>query len=111
MQGTSLFYASKALLSSNGILVINLWGNDEDLFKKIAWEMGTAFDWQILFLPVKGLGNIIGLAFATDNPRFSMKELRARAKLLDEQYQIEFLDFIKDLKRNNSSVLKRVIPT
>jgi len=111
MKGSKLFYSGKSLLSDKGILAINLWGNDKELFKQIAWEMGTVFDWQILFLPVRGRGNIIGLAFAADNPNFSMKSLRARAKLLDEQYHIEFLDFIKDLKRNNSSVLKRVIPT
>ena len=40
---------------------------------------------------------------------FSMKALKARAKQLDEQYQIEFIDFIKDIKRINGSVLKRVI--
>jgi len=109
MQGATLFEACKTLLSDKGMLVINLWGNDKELFQQIAWEMGTVFNWKILFLPVRGRGNIIGLAFAEGHPDFSMKELRAKAKLLDEQYQIEFLNFIKDLKRNNSSVLKRVI--
>lgn len=109
MQGSTLFAACKTLLSNKGLLVINLWGNEKELFQQIAWEMGTVFEWKILFLPVRGRGNIIGLAFAEGHPDFSMKALRLRAKQLDEQYQIEFLNFIKDLKRNNSSVLKRVI--
>ena len=109
IQGSALFSACKTLLSDKGMLVINLWGNDKDLFQQIAWEMGSTFEWKILFLPVRGRGNIIGLAFAKGHPDFSMKALRLRAKQLDDQYQIEFLNFIKDLKRNNSSVLKRVI--
>lgn len=109
MQGTTLFSACETLLSNKGILVINLWGNDKELFQQIVWELGTVFEWRVLFLPVRGRGNIIALAFAEGHPDFSMKALRMRAKQLDEQYQIEFLNFIKDLKRNNSSVLKRVI--
>jgi len=109
MQGVSLFAACKELLTDEGLLVINLWGTEKELFKQIAWEMGTTFNWKILFLPVRGRGNVIGLAFAEGHSKFSMKELRQRAKDLEEQYQIEFLDFIKDLKRNNASVLKKVI--
>lgn len=106
MQGVSLFAACKELLTEEGLLVINLWGTEKDLFKQIAWEMGTTFNWKILFLPVRGRGNVIGLAFAEGHSKFSMKALRQRAKELEEQYQIEFLNFIKDLKRNNASVLK-----
>jgi hypothetical protein len=60
------------------------------------------------FIP-RGRGNVIAIAFADGVDIFSMKALRARARQLDEQYQIEFIDFIKDIKRNNGSVLKRVI--
>jgi len=109
MQGISLFSACKELLTDQGLLVINLWGTNKDLFKQISWEMDTTFDGKLLFLPVRGRGNVIAIAFAGGVETFSMKALRARAKQLDEQYQIEFLDFIKDLKRNNSKALKRVI--
>ncbi len=109
IQGISLFAACKELLTDDGMLVINLWGTNKELFKQIAWEMGVTFNWKLLFLPVRGRGNVIGIAFAEGHSEFSMKALRLRARQLDEQYQIEFLDFIKDLKRNNSSVLSRVI--
>jgi len=109
MQGVSLFAGCKELLTDEGILVINLWGTEKELFKQIAWEMGMTFNWKILFLPVRGRGNVIGLAFSEGHSKFSMKELRRRAKNLEEQYQIEFIDFVKDLKRNNASVLDRVI--
>lgn len=109
MQGINLFSACKELLTQEGILVINLWGTNNELFRQLTWEMGTTFNWKLLFLPVRGRGNVIAIAFAEGIDVFSMKALRARAKALDEQYQIEFIDFIKDIKRNNGSVLNRVI--
>lgn len=109
MQGINLFSACKALLTDEGLLVINLWATKDEQFKQLTWELGTTFNWKLLFLPVRGRGNVIAIAFAEGVDVYSMKALRARAKQLDEQYQIEFIDFIKDIKRNNGSVLKRVI--
>ena len=109
MQGMKLFSACKELLTDNGLLVINLWGTNQDLFRQLSWEMGTTFNGKVLFLPVRGRGNVIAIAFADGVGTFSMKALRARAKQLDEQYQIEFTDYIKDIKRNNGRILNRVI--
>lgn len=109
MQGINLFSACKELLTDDGLLVINLWGSKDDLFKQLTWDMGTTFNWKLLFLPVRGRGNVIAIAFAEGVDSYSMKALRARARQLDEQYQIEFIDFIKDIKRNNGSVLNQVI--
>ncbi|WP_428354916.1 spermine synthase [Methyloprofundus sp.] len=109
MQGVSLFAACQQLLTQQGMLVVNLWGTNKDLFKQISWEMGTIFDWKVLYLPVRGRGNVIAIAFADGVGTYSMKALKTRAKQLDEEYHIEFIDFIKDLQRNNSKELKRVI--
>jgi len=109
VQGINFFSACKELLTEEGMLMINLWGTNADLFQQMAWEMGTTFNWKVLFLPVRGRGNIIGIAFAEGVGKFSLQALRKKAVLLEEQYQIEFPDFVKDLKRNNASILKRVI--
>lgn len=109
MQGMSLFSACKELLTDDGLLVINLWGTNNDLFRQLSWEMNTVFNERIIFLPVRGRGNVIAIALADGLGIFSMKALKVRAKQLDEQYQIEFTDFIKDIKRNNGKGLNRVI--
>ncbi|WP_230987882.1 spermine synthase [Bathymodiolus japonicus methanotrophic gill symbiont] len=109
MQGINLFSACKQLLTDEGLLVINLWGTSKELFKQISWEMDVVFQGKVLFLPVRGRGNIIAIAFAGGGDQYSMRALKLRARLLEEQYQIEYIDFLKDLKRNNSKELKRVI--
>jgi spermidine synthase len=106
----AFFDACQALLKDDGILVINLWGGTSNpLFQSAALWLGRAFDWKILFLPVIGRGNIIGLAFKSPMPTVTAKTLRLRAALLEQQYQIDFPAFLRDLKKHNASTLKQVI--
>lgn len=106
----AFFDACQALLKDDGILVINLWGGTSNpAFQSAALWLGRAFDWKILFLPVIGRGNIIGLAFKSSLPTMTLKSLRARAARLEQQYQIDFPGFLKDLKKHNASTLKQVI--
>ena len=105
----NFFDGCRTLLKDDGLLAINLWGTNKDLFQQVAWNMGRVFEWKILFLPVRKRGNIIGFAFRENARKYTMKELRAKAKQLEDQYQIEFPVFVKDFKRNNTSVLDKVI--
>lgn len=106
----AFFDAGKAVLKKDGILVINLWGGTGNpLFQQIALWLGQVFDWKILFLPVQGRGNIIGLAFNEASPVYSMKALRDKALALEQRYQIEFTTFLKDFKKHNSSTINQII--
>jgi spermidine synthase len=106
----AFFDACKALLKKDGMLVINLWGGTSNpMFQQVALWLGRTFDWKILFLPVKGRGNIIGLAFNEDAPLHSMKDLRTRAIVLEQLYQIEFISYLKDIAKHNSSVINNSI--
>ena len=92
------------------MLVINLWGGiNKPLFQQTALWLGRTFSWKILFLPVKDLGNIIGLAFNEDAPLHSMKDLRTRAIILEHLYQIEFITFLKEIAKHNASVINNTI--
>lgn len=101
----------KALLTNNGLLIINLWGTDKALFQQVSWNIGLTFDKRMLFLPVRGRGNIIGFAFGEAMEKATMKQLIDKAKQLEQRYQLEFPTFVQDFKRNNASVLNRVIKT
>lgn len=106
----AFFDACKVLLKKDGMLVINLWGGiNKPLFQQVALWLGETFDWRILFLPVKGRGNIIGLAFNKEAPLPSMKDLRTRAIILEQIYEIEFISYLKEIAKHNSSVLNKSI--
>ena len=108
----AFFDACKALLKKDGILVINLWGGTTNLeFQQVSQWLGCVFNWQVIFLPVRDRGNIIALAFNDYSPLYSLKESRANALALEQQYQIEFPTFLKDLKKHNTSTFNKVIKT
>ena len=107
---SELFFDNcRTLLTKDGMLVINLWGTDKDLFKQVSWNIGRVFGWRMLFLPVRGRGNIIGFAFGEACTKPSMKALLAKADQLEQQYQLEFPTFMQDFKRNNSTAINRII--
>lgn len=107
--GEAFFDGCKALLKRDGLLAINLWGTDKALFQQVAWQLGRVFDWRVLFLPVRGRGNVIGFAFNAGIENPTMKDLKIRAQRLEQQYCLEFPTFVQDIKRHNNKVLTRVI--
>lgn len=98
----------RTLLKDDGFLVINLWKSNNDLFQHISWNIGRAFNWQVLYLPVRKRGNMIGFAFKDKTPECTIKELRQKALQLEQHYPFEFSNFVKDIKRNKHSVLEKV---
>ncbi len=105
----AFFDACKALLKNNGILVINLWGSEKPLFEQVAFWMERVFNQKILFLPVQGKGNVIGLAFSDNCPLYSLKDLRPKALHLENQYQIEFPYFLREIGRHKSGFIDNII--
>lgn len=104
------FIASQAVLKPDGILVINLWGgNDNLLFLRCRAWLKTIFKQRVLFLPVKNRGNVIALVFAEQLKFPSLKQLREQADALEQLYQIEYNTFLKDLKKNNAQTFKQFI--
>lgn len=104
------FDACKMVLKKDGILVINLWGgNDNPLFTQCAEWLDCTFNQKILFLPVRERGNVIAFAFNEDAPVFILKQLRQHALALEQDYQIEFPTFLKDLKKYNSRRFSQLI--
>lgn len=97
------------LLTAQGLLIINLWATDKDLFQQVSWYLSRVFAERVVFLPVRNRGNSIGFAFANGMQKYSMKTLTIIAKQLEQRYQLEFSSYLQDLKRHNASVINRVI--
>jgi spermidine synthase len=99
----------KTLLAKDGLLIINLWGTDKDMFQQVSWNMGRIFQQRMLFLPVRTRGNVIGFAFGEHMHKPTFKDLIQKAKLLEQRYQLEYLLFLQDFKRHNPNALTRVL--
>lgn len=106
---TAFFDSCKTLLTNDGLLVMNLWGSNRALFEQIQWNLQQVFSDRLLFLPVRGRGNVIGFAFNEKFPKSDLKQLRIRALELEKNYQLEFPDFVTDLKKYNPDTFHRVI--
>jgi len=107
----TFFDNCRTLLTKNGLLIINLWATDTEMFQQVNWNMNRIFNQRILFLPVRNRGNSIGFAFGEAKPKLGLHELILKAKMLELRYQLEFPTYLQDLKRTNATVINRVIKT
>lgn len=109
LSNIAFFDDCSALLKDDGMLIMNLWDTDKDLFATYCDWLNSAFQERVLFLPVNDYDNIIALAFNKGAPRYSLKALRSKAEALEPIYGIEFSNFLKTLIKSNPRVINRVI--
>lgn len=109
LNNMAFFDACKTLLKPDGILIINLWDTNKSLYETYREWLNQAFNSKILCLPVRTRGNVICFAFNDGTPYYSLTELRSRAKLLEQRYQIDFTRYLKELCRQNPLTLNFVI--
>jgi spermidine synthase len=97
-----------AALTPDGMLVVNLWGSDK-LFDVYFRRIEASFDGLVLSMPTGRMSNIIVFGFkrSPGNPRW--QELRERAKCLEAEYGLEFLDFVDALRSLNVHSEKRLL--
>lgn len=101
------FYSCCAmLLAPRGVLASNLWGNDPRILAQSLRLLEENFARPVLQLPVPGKGNVIGLAFH-DTPSPAMqRDLKIRAKALDQELDVELSVFTRYLRRTNARWLE-----
>jgi spermidine synthase len=101
------FAACKSMLKKDGILVVDLWNTNEQFTQLFSW-IGSLFEAKLLFLPVHGMVNVIGLFFHEDTPIYSRKALQKRAVQLEKIYRLPFKQFLKDLIAYNPNFIDNV---
>jgi len=103
------FYdACAGALTPSGVLVVNLWGSDKN-FDTYCQRIEQAFTGRVLIMPTGRPGNIIVFGFPRSPGDLRWKTLRERAKLLQEQYRLEFLEFVERLRDNNLNTANRLL--
>lgn len=105
----AFFDACKALLKPEGIMVVNLWGTETNVYRTCLDWLQDIFADKVLILPVRHRGNIILLAFNQKAGRYDLIDLQHKAKLLEERYRIEFPVFLKDLNKHNPYNIHTVV--
>jgi spermidine synthase len=101
------FAACQTMLKKDGILVVDLWNTKEQFTQLFSW-LGNLFEAKLLFLPVHGMVNVIGLFFHEDTPIYSRKALQKRAIQLEKTYRLPFKQFLKDLIAYNPNFIDHV---
>jgi len=106
---TREFYADTArCLSQDGILVVNLWGNDRR-FDETLQRIEAGFDGQVCCVPAAQRGNVAVLAFKRPPLATRWDELRATALALQARYGIEFPELVGSLRRLNPHTVRRLL--
>ncbi|CAG1022350.1 spermidine synthase [Patescibacteria group bacterium] len=106
------FIACRALLKSDGVLIMNLWGGEGNAsFVQCRNWLTDIFDLRVLFLPVEDRDNVIALAFNQDLPFYNIEQLHQQAKALEQLYSIEFTKFLKDLRKYNARSFHKILKT
>lgn len=94
-------------LTSDGILVINLWGSDKK-FDVYLQRIEETFDGKVLTLHTGKPGNIAVFGFKHEPADLRLASLRERAKALEKTHKIEFLQFVDKLAEHNASSSNRL---
>jgi spermidine synthase len=95
-------------VTADGLMAINLWGSDRN-YDVYLQRIEKSFAQRVLVLPTGRPGNIVVFGFRRTPADLRWASLRERAKVLQEDYPIEFLEFVERLRDNNPNTSNRLI--
>jgi spermidine synthase len=104
----AFFDACAGLLTSSGVMSINLWGSDRHLFNQSMIRINQSFDSKTMILPVENKGNVIGLAMKQMVTQAHLKKIRSRVEQQESQFNIDLLRSLQELMRQNRSFISRL---
>ncbi len=104
----AFFDACAGVLTSQGVMSINLWGSDKLLFKQTMERINQSFDGKTMVLPVENKGNVIGLAMRQHVSSAQLKKLMAIVEKQEMQLNINLPKSLNELVRQNRSFIRRL---
>jgi spermidine synthase len=92
------FYAAcRRALRPDGVLVVNLWGQDKAFAEYFA-RLWRAFDGEIGWISVQNKTNVIVFAFSEPGARSRLEFARPRLPGLSARYGLDLASFARDLQ-------------
>lgn len=104
----AFFDACAGILSSEGVMSINLWGSEHALFNQTMARINQSFEGRTMILPVKNKGNVIGLATMRPANNAALKKRQASVELQELQFNISLPNALNALTRQNRSIISRL---
>jgi len=104
----AFFDACAGILTSVGVMSINLWGSDRPLFNQSMARINQSFSGRSMILPVKDKGNVIGLAMMKTVTTAALKKLKTHVELQELEFNINLPKSLHNLTRQNRSIINRL---
>jgi spermidine synthase len=107
VSSSDFFHDSLERLAEKGVFSINLWGSDKHAYKTLLGKLKMKFPF-VLELPVMRKGNMIVLGFRQPLSGRWYRQLRSRARELQQATGLDFPLFLKMLYKKNIAFHKRL---
>jgi len=88
IKGFSFMSICQSRLNDNGVLIINLWSEPEQIYKKMVYNIYKSFKTQVMILPVADRSNHIVIGINRPGLRYQEHLLKKKALLLDAVFQV-----------------------
>lgn len=108
LSSQAFFDTCAEALTDDGMLAVNLWGSDKS-FDVYLQRIEQSFGYHVLVLPTGRPGNIVVFGFRRSPVDLRWTTLRERAKQLQDELKIEFLEFVEKLRDHNQHTANRLI--
>lgn len=106
--GQDFFDACAGLLSSVGVMSINLWGSDRHLFNQSMTRINESFGGRTMVIPVQNKGNVIGIATMQTITRSYLSKIKEKVDELEARFDIGLPRSLHELKRQKHSFINRL---
>lgn len=104
-----LYRAILDRLTPEGVMAINLWDGDKQLYHQALEAVREGSGGRVLQMQVKRRSNVILLVFADEIPLGRIKAAQRQIPLYQQRYGLDYALFLKRLRRTNRPSLLRAL--
>jgi spermidine synthase len=104
----AFFDACAGVLTSRGVMSINLWGSDKPLFNQTMTRISQSFEGRTMTLPVENKGNVIGLAMMKPITHASLKKMKKPVEQQEINFNINLPKSLRELMRQNRTFIRKL---
>ncbi|NQZ53969.1 MAG: spermidine synthase [Piscirickettsiaceae bacterium] len=104
----AFFDACAGVLTSRGVMSINLWGSDKPLFNQTMTRINQSFEGRTMTLPVENKGNVIGLAMMKTITHAALKKMKKPVEQQEINFNINLPKSLRGLMRQNRTFISKL---